>query len=82
LVLASIRDAFQWHWAAADKEYRGAIALSPNYATAHHWFSLFLTNMGRHDEAIEEADEAAKLDPLSPRGARNARRGPPLRETF
>jgi hypothetical protein len=32
--------------------------LNPNYATAHHWYSYYLSAMGRFPEAMEEAKEA------------------------
>ncbi|HYL61486.1 MAG TPA: hypothetical protein VE077_02615, partial [Candidatus Methylomirabilis sp.] len=65
LDLASLKDGFDWDWAAADKEYQRALVLNPNYATAHQWYSLFLVRMGKFNEAIEQADIAANLDPLS-----------------
>jgi TolB-like protein/predicted Zn-dependent protease len=51
---------------ASEKEFQRAIALNPNYATAHHWFSnSLLVTMGRFDEAIKEGKRAVELDPLS-----------------
>jgi len=48
-------------------EFQRAIALNPNYATAHHWYgSDPLRALGRFDEAIGEAKRAIELDPLSP----------------
>jgi tetratricopeptide (TPR) repeat protein len=40
--------------------------LNPNYAPAHHWYAVLLGNLGRYDEAIQEARRAQDLDPLSP----------------
>jgi TolB-like protein/Tfp pilus assembly protein PilF len=52
--------------AASEKGFQRAIALDPNYATAHHWFSnSLLVTMGRFDEAIKEGKRAVELDPLS-----------------
>ena len=56
----------EWDWLNAEKEYRRAIELNANYATAHHWYSLLLTKLGRLDEALSEANRALELDPLSP----------------
>ena len=39
--------------------------MNPNYATANHWFGLFLSNLGKHDEAIASVKKAAELDPQS-----------------
>jgi len=65
LDLATVKDSFDWDWAGAEKEYQRALALNPNYATAHHWYSLFLARVGRVNEGIEHADIAVNLDPLS-----------------
>ena len=58
---------FERDWAGADQEFRRAIGLNPNYAHAHHWYSQFLSEVGRHDEAIAEIRRAFDVDPLSPR---------------
>jgi TolB-like protein/Tfp pilus assembly protein PilF len=53
--------------AGSISEFQRAIALNPNYATAHHWYGNGpLTALGRFDEAIAEAKRAIELDPLSP----------------
>jgi serine/threonine-protein kinase len=49
----------------AERSYRRAIALNPGYATAHHWFALFLVAGGRVAEATAQAEQARRLDPLS-----------------
>ena len=51
--------------AGIEREYRRAIELNPNYATAHHWYALHLNDMGRFDEAIAEIKRAQQIDPLS-----------------
>jgi serine/threonine-protein kinase len=56
---------YDWDWATAEREYRKAITLNPNSATAHNWYSLFLLAMGRFDEAELEGRRAIQLDPLS-----------------
>ncbi|MGI9076321.1 MAG: protein kinase domain-containing protein [Gemmatimonadaceae bacterium] len=58
-----------WHdrdWAAAERHFRMAIALNPSYPTAHHWYSLYLSDMSRQDESIDAMRRAYTLDPLSP----------------
>jgi len=54
-----------WNWAEAEKEYKRAIELNPNYATAYHWYSTFLKNVKRYDEAAAMIKRAKELDPLS-----------------
>jgi tetratricopeptide (TPR) repeat protein len=56
---------YDWNWEEVEKEYLRAIALNPNYATAHHWYALYLTTRKRFDEAAEEMNKAKALDPLS-----------------
>ncbi|MGA7273696.1 MAG: tetratricopeptide repeat protein, partial [Candidatus Udaeobacter sp.] len=53
--------------AGSISEFQRAIALNPNYATAHHWYGNGpLVALGRFDEAIAEGERAIELDPLSP----------------
>jgi eukaryotic-like serine/threonine-protein kinase len=55
----------EWNWQEAEREFQRAIELNPNYATAHHWYSIYLATVGRFDETVKEAKQAAELDPLS-----------------
>jgi TolB-like protein/DNA-binding winged helix-turn-helix (wHTH) protein/Flp pilus assembly protein TadD len=64
--LAFCLEGFDWDFAAADGEFQRAVALSPGYATAHHWYAWHLSLMGRNKEAIAEMDKAVNLDPVSP----------------
>ncbi len=57
---------YDWNAAQAEKEFRRAIELDPNYSTAHHWYAYDLAVMKRFDEAISEMRRALQLDPLSP----------------
>lgn len=63
--LALIAQSYDWDWQTAEREYRRAIELEPNYATAHHWYAECLALQGRFDEAFVEIDKARQLDPLS-----------------
>ena len=65
--LAVIRDVYDGDWAAAEREYKRAIELNPNYATSHDWYSFYLAEVGRNEEAIAEARRTQEVDPLSPR---------------
>ncbi len=49
----------------AEREFRRTFQLNPNYALAHQWYAAFLSDMGRHNEAIAEIKRALELDPLS-----------------
>src|SRR5271167_21861 len=63
--LAVIAQNYDWDWATAEKEYRRALELNPNYATAHHWHAECLALQGRFDQAFPEIENARQLDPLS-----------------
>jgi tetratricopeptide (TPR) repeat protein len=63
--LAFVLDLFDWDWGAAEREYRQAVDLSPNYATAHQWYTWHLIVLGKTSEAITEMRRAESLDPLS-----------------
>jgi DNA-binding winged helix-turn-helix (wHTH) protein/tetratricopeptide (TPR) repeat protein len=63
--LATVHTLYDWDWPAAEREYRRALELNPNYVTAHHWYAKYLAKMGRYVEAISEIKRAHELDPLS-----------------
>ncbi len=62
---ALIVQNYDWDWQMAEREFRRAIELNPNYATAHHWYAEHLMWRGRFDEAVRESERARRLDPLS-----------------
>ncbi|MGD8319442.1 MAG: protein kinase [Gemmatimonadota bacterium] len=64
--LAYAHTVYDWDWAAAERDFRKAIELDPQYPTAHKWYSDMLFAVGRLDEALAEAKRAAELDPRSP----------------
>ena len=63
--LAAVKEWFEWDWEAAEREYKRALELNPNYATAHHRYSVYLTFMRRFDEAVAEMKQAQQLEPSS-----------------
>ena len=63
--LGFVRFYYDWDWAGAEQSFKKAITANARYATAHEWYGLFLTSMGRFDEAIPEERRAQELDPLS-----------------
>ena len=63
--LGWINANYDWDWVTAEQQYKRALELNPSYATAHQWYSEFLTYMGRHDESIAEGHKALEIDPLS-----------------
>ena len=63
--LAFARMYYDWDWAGAEREFRLATRLAPNYALAHEWYAYLLTATGRDAEARREIDIALRLAPLS-----------------
>jgi TolB-like protein/Tfp pilus assembly protein PilF len=65
----SLAGVLWWEGGVEDAEaaFRRALELSPNYATAYHWYGLFLRfHSGEFEEALDLHRRAAQLDPLSP----------------
>ena len=64
--LAAVLMNYDWDWDAAEEQFRHAIHLNPNYATAHYWHSVLLQTKGKLQESITAVEKAQVLDPLSP----------------
>lgn len=64
LRLADIEAAY-WHWRAANREFRRAVALAPGLASVHLWYADYLGALGEAAPALAQAQLALKLDPLS-----------------
>ncbi len=64
--LAQALLAYDFNFARANREFRRAIELNPNYATAHHWYGeSVLTPLGQFEDGVAELKRALQLDPLS-----------------
>ena len=55
----------EWDLAGAEREYKRALELNPEYATAHQRYGVFLFSSGRTDEGFQELRRARELDPAS-----------------
>lgn len=62
---AYVKMYLEWDFAGAERGFRKAIELNPNYATAHQWYAELLSFQGRHVEALAEIRIALELDPLA-----------------
>ncbi len=62
--LAGIKAVFDWEQAAAEREYRRALELDPNYALAYGWYAVYLRRMRRFDEGLRLIAQAQQIDPL------------------
>jgi eukaryotic-like serine/threonine-protein kinase len=66
-VLGSNEMDYDWDFAGGEAEFKKALELDPNDATAHQWYALNMGKIGgREQEALTEANRAHQLDPLSP----------------
>jgi Tfp pilus assembly protein PilF len=63
--MAMVKTAFEWDWLGAEREFKRALVLHPDDATAHGWYGWYLGIMARFEEAHAELQLAQKLDPLS-----------------
>ncbi len=64
--LAQVLLCYDFDFEGSTREFERAIALNPNYATAHHWYgSGPPLSLGEFDRAIAELKRAQQLDPLS-----------------
>ena len=63
--LAYLSLTYDYDFAASEREFKQAIELNPNYATAHQWYAEMLTNSGRFAEASAEYRRALEIEPLS-----------------
>ena len=62
--LGSISQA-DWDWLGAEREFKRAIELDPNNVRAHYFYSVYLSWMGRNEEAFAEYERVQQIDPLS-----------------
>jgi len=63
--LGIIKAQYDWDRQGAAKEFRRAIEINPNYATAHQWYGMYLFADGQFDHALLELTRAQQLDPFS-----------------
>ena len=63
--LGYVRLYYDWDFPAADAEFQRSLALNPNYLTGRQFYSVYLTAMGRFDDARRQIAIARELDPLS-----------------
>ena len=64
-VIGLSKKNYEWDWTGAERELKRAIELNPGSATAHQWYSIYLTTMGNTEGAMKEIAIARELDPLS-----------------
>jgi tetratricopeptide (TPR) repeat protein len=58
-------DYHEWHWTEAQQQFTRTLQLNPSYADAHRRYSMYLSALGRKEEAWAEIQTARELDPFS-----------------
>ena len=66
VTLAVVGTFFEANRETAEREFRRALALKPNYAVAHQWYGAHLCFMADFEHGLAELDSARQLEPLSP----------------
>jgi serine/threonine protein kinase/Tfp pilus assembly protein PilF len=61
-----ILEVFDWHWKEAEREFKRAIDLNPNYFSTHYEYGILLARVKRLDEAEVELKTSLRIDPLQP----------------
>jgi TolB-like protein/DNA-binding winged helix-turn-helix (wHTH) protein/Tfp pilus assembly protein PilF len=65
VTLARLKTEYEWDWEGAEKLFRRAIDLSPNYGSAHQSYAVYLAAVGRPQEALAEAKRAREVEPMT-----------------
>jgi TolB-like protein/Tfp pilus assembly protein PilF len=63
--MALLLQDYQWNWDAAEKEFRRAVELNPNWSIVCQSYGVHLAIRGRFLQAITEIKRAEELDPYS-----------------
>ena len=63
--LGFIKEYYEWDWLGAGEEYRKAIELNPNYATAYQWYGMYFMKLGQFERARRELKRGLQVDPRS-----------------
>jgi tetratricopeptide (TPR) repeat protein len=63
--LGSVESGYEWNWDSAERNFKRAIELNPNYSAALHWYAFYLSERGRYEEGITYIRKAQAVDPLS-----------------
>lgn len=64
--LAMVNLYYDWDWAAAEREFKRAIALQPSDTTTHLRYGLALAWFQRFDDARREIARGLEVDPVHP----------------
>ncbi len=65
-VLGNVAMSYDWDFPGAEKEFKTAVKLNPNYTFAHEYYAHLLMAEGRYEEALAETRQALELEPALP----------------
>src|SRR6266481_6372398 len=65
-VLGNVAMSYDWDFPGAEKEFKTAVKLNPNYTFAHEYYAHLLMVEGRYEEALAETRQARELEPALP----------------
>jgi len=63
--LGDVKRLYHWDWQGSEKEFKLAMELDPSSYEAQRGYAMFMSLMGRHDEAVALAKRSQQLDPLN-----------------
>jgi TolB-like protein/tetratricopeptide (TPR) repeat protein len=64
-VLGNVAMSYDWDFPEAERQFKTALKLNPNYPFAHEWYAHLLMVEGRFDEALAESRHVLELDPAT-----------------
>jgi tetratricopeptide (TPR) repeat protein len=65
MALAYIDLNYDWNFAEAEREFKRALEVDPNFATARNFYARELVILGRTDEALVQVRRALELQPYA-----------------
>jgi TolB-like protein/DNA-binding winged helix-turn-helix (wHTH) protein/Flp pilus assembly protein TadD len=63
--LGWIRLWYEWDWEGAENAFQRALEINPNHLFARVGYAHLLSDQGRNESALEEAEHALTFDPIS-----------------
>src|SRR5260370_5301168 len=63
--LGWIKVTYDWDWPGSEREFKRALEINPNDATARQWYGEYFEATGRLDEGIAWRRRSVEADPLS-----------------
>jgi len=56
---------YEWNWEKAERSIKRALELNPGSGRAHNVYAMYFQAVGKPEEALAQAEQAVRLDPLS-----------------